>query len=212
MMVRLSALHAGRPLPRGRLLVLISVICWVDPRAIVQLERLGQLKNPMNSSGIELLAFRLVASCLFPIKLLLLKLKWRKIYQFQWCIALRDNRQEVLGRILRCKFSQNCCSWHAYRGKQYTELHPIHEGRYVIPCTSYLWEEGSCVCVFEILTCVRISQPSWKQILVILYDVTVYVTNCRWRICVPSADGLYLFLYTECPRRKGQYSGRSQYR
>jgi hypothetical protein len=54
MVVRLSALHAGRPLPPGRFLVLISVRGWVNPRAIVQLEVLGQLKNPMTSLGIRL--------------------------------------------------------------------------------------------------------------------------------------------------------------
>jgi hypothetical protein len=38
-------------LPTGRFLVLISVRGCVDPRAIVRLEGLGQLKNPMTSSG-----------------------------------------------------------------------------------------------------------------------------------------------------------------
>jgi hypothetical protein len=33
------------PLPPGKFLVLISVIGWVDPRAAVSLERLGQLKK-----------------------------------------------------------------------------------------------------------------------------------------------------------------------
>jgi hypothetical protein len=40
-----SALLTGCPLPAGRFLVLISVRDWVDPRAIVQPERLGKLKK-----------------------------------------------------------------------------------------------------------------------------------------------------------------------
>jgi hypothetical protein len=54
MAVRLSAPRAGRPLPPGRFLVLISVRGWVGPRAIVLLEGLGQLKNLVTSSGIKL--------------------------------------------------------------------------------------------------------------------------------------------------------------
>jgi hypothetical protein len=60
MAVKLSALRACRPLPAGRLVVLIPVRGRVDPRAIVLLEGLGQMKNAMTSSGIESATFRLV--------------------------------------------------------------------------------------------------------------------------------------------------------
>jgi hypothetical protein len=51
MAVRLSALRAGRPYPPGRFLVLISVRGLVDPRAIVWLEGLGQLKKGTSTKG-----------------------------------------------------------------------------------------------------------------------------------------------------------------
>jgi hypothetical protein len=68
MAVMLSALLAGRPLPPGSFLVLISVRDLVNGRGIVRLERLGQLKNQMNSSGFEPETFRLVASCLKQLR------------------------------------------------------------------------------------------------------------------------------------------------
>jgi hypothetical protein len=61
MSVRLSDLPTGRPSPQGRFLVLISVRDYVDPKAIVRLEGLGKLKNPMTSSEIEPVTFGLVA-------------------------------------------------------------------------------------------------------------------------------------------------------
>jgi hypothetical protein len=64
MAVRLSASCTGRPLTPGRFLVLISVRGWVDPRAIVRLEGLGQLKHSTTSSGIKPATFRLLAECL----------------------------------------------------------------------------------------------------------------------------------------------------
>jgi hypothetical protein len=61
MAVRLSALQAVRLLPPGRFLVLISLRGWGESRVLVRLEGLGQLKNPMTSSGIEPATFWLVA-------------------------------------------------------------------------------------------------------------------------------------------------------
>jgi hypothetical protein len=70
MAMRLSALGAGRPLPPGRVLVLLSVRGYVNPRAIVLLEELGQLKIPITSFGFETATFRLVAQCLNELRYL----------------------------------------------------------------------------------------------------------------------------------------------
>jgi hypothetical protein len=53
MVARLYALRAGRLLPPGMFLVLISVRGWVDPRAAVRLEALGQLKKSYDLIGIR---------------------------------------------------------------------------------------------------------------------------------------------------------------
>jgi hypothetical protein len=58
--------NVGELLPRTvgsseTLVNLISVRGWVDLRAIVRLEGLGELKNPMTSSGLEPVTLRLVA-------------------------------------------------------------------------------------------------------------------------------------------------------
>jgi hypothetical protein len=58
--VRLSALRAGRPLSRGRILVFMSARCWIDATIIARLGELGILKTPMALSGTEPSSFHLV--------------------------------------------------------------------------------------------------------------------------------------------------------
>jgi hypothetical protein len=56
-----SALRAGRRLPPGSFLILISVRGLVDFRAIVRLEGLGELENTVTSLGIEPVTILLAA-------------------------------------------------------------------------------------------------------------------------------------------------------
>jgi hypothetical protein len=74
MTVRLLALLAGRLLPQGRFLVLTSIRGWVDLRALVRLEGLGQLKwySSRNASCcifITVVLFRYTCQSQQPTKL-----------------------------------------------------------------------------------------------------------------------------------------------
>jgi hypothetical protein len=50
---KMTALRAGRALPPGYLLVLISVRGWINPWPMVRLERLGKWKHLTTSSALE---------------------------------------------------------------------------------------------------------------------------------------------------------------
>jgi hypothetical protein len=95
MALRLSALCAGRLLPPRSFPVLIYVRGWVDPTVIVRLEGLGQLKNPVTSSGIEPETFRLIAYCLN-------KLRYRTAIEnvHKWRTTQRRNTIDCLA----CKY------------------------------------------------------------------------------------------------------------
>jgi hypothetical protein len=95
MAVRLSASRAGRPVPAGRFREIISVRGWVAPRAIVRLEGLGQLKNPMTSSGIEPATFRLVAQCN--------QLRYRVLLPLPVCIKYITDISHYLEHNSRCR-------------------------------------------------------------------------------------------------------------
>jgi hypothetical protein len=65
--------------------MLFSVKGWVRPRAIVLLEGLSQMENPITSSGIETATFRLVAYSLNQLHDFLLYRTVDNIQKVDYC-------------------------------------------------------------------------------------------------------------------------------
>jgi hypothetical protein len=105
MTVRLSALCAGRSLPPGRFLVLISVSDWVDPKAILRLAELVQLKNPVSSSGMDPATFRFLAYCFNQLRYRVLQIIWiwpNFASEFGVLVQVRWSPDSVPGTLAGC--------------------------------------------------------------------------------------------------------------
>jgi hypothetical protein len=118
MAVRLSALRAGNSLRPGRFLVLVSVRGRVDPRVILRLEGLDQLKNQMTTLGIDPTTFRLVVQCpSFPQKIVHLRNHKRLPLDWENCrtdfeIAVKVKELHQSARIYLTLSSTMCGNKH----------------------------------------------------------------------------------------------------
>ena len=95
--VKFSPTHRAAFTHQEKLLVLISVRCLVDPRAIVRQEGLRQWKIPMTQSEIEPATFRLVAQYLNQMNHRLLPVySITKLSKLQYSLTTRHRKSTII--------------------------------------------------------------------------------------------------------------------
>jgi hypothetical protein len=135
--------------PPRRFPVLISLRGWVDPRAIFLLEALGQLKNPITSSGLEPACSIMPQPTTLPRAPVAQKIPEQKYTSFE--VALASVPPHVFGSPLFCcywlkdikivrlwKDVQRHNTFTTFRGHWWTRKNfKKGGGRYDAPCLLY---------------------------------------------------------------------------
>jgi hypothetical protein len=180
MVVRLSALCAGRPLPPGRFLVLIFVRGWVDLKSIMRLEGLGKLRKSDDFTGNW--TCDLPACSIVPQPTMLL----------HWCAV----QYEINGDVMKCMWNKMVFNAHSCcinKLKIKTKFHCYIKllklsGSFVTPCVR-LWTPGwltiLTTCLYDSDLQQKFHFQVWPKILNTCMDMLwnnveyIYIHACR---------------------------------
>jgi hypothetical protein len=164
MAARLSTLRAGRFLPPGRFLVLISVRGWVDPRATVRLEGLGKL-NISTSSGIQTGdLIIIIATQLFATDV------YRRYFMY------------IVRHYLNIVVSARC----NYLKMKSRDEHPLHAVKFTVRKVSPRDLSSRLGNMGALFTCKRSSSLNWSNSFIISTE------SCA--SCLPTFDSLLVRL------------------